>query len=110
MAKPSLQASDEGIQLAEQALTLSGLNKKGLSEAVGCSRQPVTNFFKGVAIDQGLFVRLCDRLSLDWQQVAGLGSPSEVAHVMPKLGTENLSVGSADVDELVRSLRQRKLT
>ncbi|MEO1389636.1 MAG: NACHT domain-containing NTPase [Cyanobacteria bacterium J06634_6] len=106
MAKPSLQASDEGIQLAEQALTLSGLNKKSLSETVGCSRQPVTNFFKGVAIEQGLFVRLCDRLSLDWQQVAGLGSPSETAHVMPKLGPEKLSVGSADVDELVRSLRQ----
>lgn len=75
MAKPSLQASPEGRQLAAQTIRLSGLTKKGLSEAVGCSRQPVTNFFKGVAIERGLFVELCDRLNLDWRQVAGLTTP-----------------------------------
>ena len=81
MAKPSLKASPQGQQRAEQSLMMAGLTKKGLSEAVGCSRQPVTNFFKGVAIEQGLFVRLCDRLNLDWQIIAGLTSTSTAERI-----------------------------
>lgn len=103
MAKPSLQASKEGQRLAAQSLKLSGLTKTSLSDAVGCSRQPVTNFFQGVAIEQWLFLRLCDHLDLDWQVIAGLAQTSESVTVMPKVG--ELSAAE-DIDELVRSLRQ----
>ena len=102
MAKPSLQASNEGQQLALQSLKLAGLTKKSLSNAVGCSRQPVTNFFKGVAIEQGLFLRLCDRLDLDWQRVAGLSQPSESVTAAPET---NVAVEQG-IDEVVRSLRR----
>ncbi|MEL7333398.1 MAG: NACHT domain-containing protein [Cyanobacteria bacterium J06560_2] len=115
MAKPSVSASEAGRQLAEQSLKLAGMTKKGLSEAAGCSRQPVTNFFKGVAIEQGLFVELCDRLQLDWQTVAGLSpSPMAVA-VTPRLGhamvanaseADGLAVDGLAIDGLVRSLRK----
>ena len=101
MAKPSLRASPTGQQSAEQALKLAGLTKKSLSEAVGCSRQPVTNFFKGVAIEQPLFIELCDRLTLDWQTVAGL-TPTET-----KPPAQEPSVSSPQtIDQIVHQLRQ----
>ncbi|MGB3789799.1 MAG: NACHT domain-containing protein, partial [Phormidesmis sp.] len=106
MAKPSLQASEEGRRLAAQSLKLSGLTKTSLSSAVGCSRQPVTNFFQGVAIEQGLFLRLCDRLALDWQVVAGLAQTPESVTVTPKLDELNELDAVEDIDGLVRSLRQ----
>jgi transcriptional regulator with XRE-family HTH domain len=72
MAKPSLKASELGIQAAKQSLTRSNWTQKDLSEQIGCSRQPITNFFKGGAIAQSLFIRICDRLGLDWQAIADL--------------------------------------
>lgn len=72
MAKPSLKATPQGIQLAKQALTRAGWVQRDLSQLVGCSRQPITNFFKGEAIAQSIFLKICDRLDLAWQTVAGL--------------------------------------
>ena len=108
MAKPFYKLSEEGRRLAVQSLKLSGLTKTDLGKAVGCSRQPVINFFKGVAIEQGLFLRLCDRLALDWQVVAGLARTSDSVVVMPKLGELKQSdeLDLEDIDGLVKSLRQ----
>ena len=104
MAKPSLSASKSGQQLAEQALKLSKMTKKGLSESIGCSRQPVTNFFKGVAIEQPLFVALCDRLDLDWQTIAGL-----IDITIPLSTPEIISPpepSPIEIEPLVQQLRQ----
>ncbi len=76
MAKPSLKASEQGIQTAKQALTRTNWTQKDLGELIGCSRQPITNFFKGEAIAQPLFIRICDRLGLNWQAIAGLPTPT----------------------------------
>ncbi|MGB3295451.1 MAG: NACHT domain-containing protein [Phormidesmis sp.] len=103
MAKPSLRASSQGQQLAEQSLRLAGLTKKSLSEAVGCSRQPVTNFFKGVAVEQPLFIELCDHLTLNWQQVAGLTSPAETK-MLVKVPSDVSSPQT--IDQIVQQLRQ----
>jgi len=70
MAKPSLIASPQGILAAKQALTSAGWTQKHLSALVGCSRQPITNFFKGEAIAQPIFMQVCVFLNLDWQAVA----------------------------------------
>ena len=72
MAKPSLKASPIGIETASQALVAAGLMKKDLVALVGCSRQPITNFFSGKAIAQPLFMSICDRLKLNWQAIADL--------------------------------------
>ena len=118
MAKPSLRASETGRALAAQSLQLLGLSKTALASAAGCSRQPVINFFKGVAIEQGLFLKLCERLDIDWKVVAGL-IKSENVKVMPKLAeigdrtaaavaapTDKTLIDSLHIDALVRSLRQ----
>jgi hypothetical protein len=63
--------NDTPTQLAKQALMRAQWSQKVLSETIGCSRQPVTNFFNGKAIEQTIFIRVCDRLGLDWQAIAG---------------------------------------
>ena len=87
MAKPSLAASPEGVQLAKQALVKLGLMQKQLIDSVGCSRQPVIKFFKGEAVLQPIFIEICDRLSLNWQEVADLvvheSLPEEKAYLQP---------------------------
>jgi len=99
MAKPSLKASETGLQLAKQALMRAQWSQKVLSETIGCSRQPVTNFFNGKAIEQTIFIRVCDRLGLDWQAIAGFAeAPGSSVNAAGAVG-----VG---LDALVQSLRQ----
>ncbi len=79
MAKPSLKASPEGVVTARAALQRAGLTQQVLRVQVGCSRQPITNFFKGAAIAQPLFISVCEQLGLDWQAIADLpDSPAPV--------------------------------
>lgn len=87
MAKPSLKASQRSIQTAKQALTRISWTQKDLGELIGCSRQPITNFFKGEAIEQSLFIRICDRLGLDWQEIADL--PTHPAETLPQNSGQN---------------------
>jgi predicted NACHT family NTPase/ribosomal protein L12E/L44/L45/RPP1/RPP2 len=96
MAKPSLRASATGIQRVKHALTNFGWTQKELSALVGCSRQPITNFLKGEAIAQSLFISICDRLGLDWHAIATL---EPIAKPLPP--------GTQAIDTLVQKLRQR---
>ena len=113
MAKPSLSASLQGQQIAARSLKLAKLTKKELAVAVGCSRQPVTNFFKGVAIEQPLFVRLCDRLDLDWQAIAGLSalaSEPTAADLSEPAIERLLPEATESVESLVSTTAPRQLT
>ncbi|MDJ0633547.1 MAG: NACHT domain-containing NTPase [Xenococcaceae cyanobacterium MO_188.B29] len=103
MSKPSLKASPQGIQIAKQALTITGLTQKNLCMAVGCSRQPMTNFFQGKAISQTIFREICDRLNLDWQEIAGLAKPS--AKISPVQTSQ--SDRQTDLDNLTQKLRKQ---
>ncbi|MBD1873469.1 NACHT domain-containing NTPase [Nodosilinea sp. FACHB-131] len=103
MAKPSLRATSQGVEMASQALTRMGLTQARLAEQVGCSRQPITNFFKAEAISQTIFMQICDRLGLDWQAIAGLANPIAIApNPVPHPTVTQLSL-----DTLVQTLRQQ---
>ncbi|MBE9138341.1 NACHT domain-containing NTPase [Nodosilinea sp. LEGE 07088] len=102
MAKPSLRATPPGVELAAQALTRAGLTQARLAEQVGCSRQPITNFFKGEAISQAIFMQICDRLGLDWQAIAGLANPPTLAPSPPAVAIPQLGL-----DAQVQTLRQQ---
>jgi predicted NACHT family NTPase/tellurite resistance protein len=104
MAKPSLVVSQDCLPAVKQALKRTELTQKELGITVGCSRQPITNFFRGVAIAQTLFVKICDRLGLDWQEIAGIAKGNEIA---PSQGDPVYLLD--DLDALVRSLRQKTL-
>jgi predicted NACHT family NTPase len=96
MSKPSLKASPLGIQSAKQALTQAGWTQRDLCAMIPCSRQPITNFFKGSPIAQSLFMQICDRLGLDWQAIADL----------PALPLPFPTSASPDIQTLVQRLRQ----
>ena len=109
MAKPSLKASSTGVLAAKQALTKLGCTQKDLSALVGCSRQPITNFFKGEAIAQPLFISICDRLGLDWQEIAALTAYVPTTPITSKpsqLGEQN----TTELNVLVQKLRQAGYT
>lgn len=72
MARPSLQASPQGIQLAKQALTSQGLMQKDLVTQLGSSRHPVLRFFTGKPVEQETFISICSKLELNWRKIAEL--------------------------------------
>ena len=110
MAKPSLTATVQGVETAKQTLQKAGMTQKKLCDSVRCSRQPITNFFKGEAISQELFVKICDRLNLDWQIIAGLKTFDAEKEI--ELNSSNSLIASqldlaADIDVLVSKLRSQ---
>jgi len=69
MARRALRASPEGIKRAETALTKHKLTHERLAEELVITRQPVNKFFAGVGIDSKIFVQICERLGLNWQEI-----------------------------------------
>lgn len=108
MAKPSLKASQTGVQAAKRVLIKTGWTQKDLSALIGCSRQPITNFFKGEAITQSLFISICDRLNLNWQEVAEL--PRHPAQPFPPNPIQSNQDERIEIDALVQNLRQKMHT
>ncbi len=72
MARPSLTPTPTGLAVARQALSKKGLTQVELARELHCSRQPVSNFFGGRAIEQKIFTAICERVGLDWQEIAGM--------------------------------------
>ncbi|MEL7521947.1 MAG: signal transduction protein, partial [Cyanobacteria bacterium J06553_1] len=108
MAKPSLKASEAGVQTAKQTLKITGMTQKELARQVECSSQPVTNFFQGKAIDQNLFIKFCDRLNLEWQEIAGLTqvtTPQFIENKAEAKQKSELQEESPDIPSLVVKLR-----
>lgn len=107
MAKPSLTASSQGVEIAGQALLRAGQTKEDLRKRVGCSRQPITNFFQGKAIAQSIFIQICDCLGLNWQEITHLPLyPTHSASIIsPQPDQANQSENS--LDRLVQALRQQ---
>lgn len=104
MAKPSLRGTPQGVEVAGQALTRAGWTQAHLAELVGCSRQPITHFFKGEAISQTIFMQVCDRLGLDWRLIAGLAEPSNSVANSPIISVPE---PQPNLDALVQTWRQR---
>ncbi|MBW4565459.1 MAG: NACHT domain-containing protein [Mojavia pulchra JT2-VF2] len=69
MTRRSLQASAEGVSKAEAALIRNSLTQQGLAGELGISRQPVTKFFQGKPVDRYIFVTICEKLNLNWEEI-----------------------------------------
>ena len=98
MARPSLTPTPSGLALARQALSQKGLTQVELVRDLHCSRQPISNFFSGRAIEQRLFIAICNRVGLDWQEIAGMKTIAFPAVEVIKSG---------DIQLLVRQKRQQ---
>jgi predicted NACHT family NTPase len=91
MARPSLTPTPSGLAVARQALSQKGLTQVELVRELHCSRQPISNFFGGRAIEQRLFIAICNRVGLDWQEIAGMKTiASPVVEVIQPKNTQSL--------------------
>lgn len=94
MVKRSLNASKSGIKRAETALTDMGLTQQLLADALDITRQPVSKFFNGKPVSRDYFVRICQKLKLEWQSIA---IDEEIPVDKDK---------SSEVDDLVEEIRE----
>jgi predicted NACHT family NTPase len=123
MTGRSLQASPKGIQLAKQALITKRLRQKDLIGFVCQSRQPIGNFFTGKPVDREIFVGICERLGLNWQEIADLPKVGLTSPPAPLLQGEGSPVppfasregglglaypNSIDIDSVVQQVRQQR--
>lgn len=70
-----------------------------LANNLGITRQPVSKFFAGERIDPKIFVQICERLGLNWEEIAGLSQDAS-------LKEEDCGKG-IDINTLVQEARQR---
>lgn len=97
MSRRSLQASAKGISKAEAALIRNSLTQQGLAGELGISRQPVTKFFQGKAVDRYIFVTICEKLNLNWEDIVKPSSFPE----------EEASASISQIQVLVQNVREK---
>ncbi|MEH2452455.1 NACHT domain-containing NTPase [Nostoc sp.] len=93
----SLCSSLEGIQKAKRALIGCSLTQKALAEDLGITRQPIGKFFTGKPVDRNLFVQICDKLDLEWEEIVA----EPVSE--PEVNQDN----SIDIDAIVQGVREK---
>ncbi|MFP4122257.1 MAG: NACHT C-terminal helical domain 2-containing protein [Coleofasciculus sp.] len=98
MVERSLRASPEGRKTAKTALIGCRLTQQQLADALGVTRQPIGKFFKGKPVDRELFVRICEKLKLDWQAIAQKDD---------ELEAEQNRNAASDIDALVQEIRKQ---
>jgi predicted NACHT family NTPase len=69
MTGRSLSCSPEGIKKAKRALIRCCLTQKALADDLEVTRQPIGKFFTGKPVDRNLFVQICERLDLEWEEI-----------------------------------------
>lgn len=100
MSDQSLIATETGIKLARIALTSKKLTqeKLALDEKISITRSTASNFFVGKPVDRQIFVKICEKLEINWQEICGqLKLQSEQADE-----SENI-----DIEALVKLARER---
>ncbi|MEH2297893.1 MAG: NACHT domain-containing NTPase [Nostoc sp.] len=97
MSGRSLCSSPEGIQKAKRALISYSLTQKALAEDLGITRQPIGKFFTGKPVYRNLFVQICDRLNLEWEEIVA----EPVSE--PEVNQDN----SIDIDAIVQTVREK---
>ena len=70
MSRVSLTASSEGIEKAQIARIGKTWTYEELSEELEITKQPIVKFFNGRPVDKKIFVQICQKLELDWQEIA----------------------------------------
>ena len=99
----SLVATEQGVQMVEEALTDIRYSKQKLANEIGVTIQTVRKFFKCLPIDRHIFSAICTKSGLDWRDVSSL------ATVEPKQRPVSLPSSNAQVeyDRMLRSASQR---
>ena len=102
MAKRSLQASTQGIQLARKAFSRKGWTQEQLAYEVGLkTRQAVGRFFACQPVDRRVFTEICFQLDIEWEDIADLPQDDDLLD----LPTEDQETSTINIDALVAEVR-----
>ena len=103
MAKRSLQVNERYIEQVSKAFIGLGLTQKDFAETrLQISRSTVSNFLRGKPVNRENFIRICESLKLDWEEITGLKtSRAEDTYPTNRQKTET------DLSELVNQLREQ---
>jgi hypothetical protein len=94
----SLKIHPDRIEGVKLSLKRNGFpNQKLLAEDVGLAISTVNNFLNGKPVDYYSFNSICDRLNLDWQQIADWGE-DEFAAVPNPIPSGSMPVGGVSID------------
>ena len=100
MSNRSLNASPQGQEKLRKALERRNLTQKSLSyegDVDGIAAWSTINrFFNGKPVQRQLFIRICDELNLDWQDIATF--PEEELTPLDKLWLQLIEIGSPTED------------
>lgn len=78
MSKRSLKVAPQYIQRVKDSFNRSSFpSHQALATEAGFSRDTVTKFLNGRQIDRLNFIELCEKLELDWQEIAGKQSVTD---------------------------------
>ncbi|MEH1808138.1 MAG: helix-turn-helix transcriptional regulator [Nostoc sp.] len=99
MSGRSLSCSPENIQKAKRALIRYSLTQKALADELEVTRQPIGKFFTGKPVDRNLFVQICDRLDLEWEEI--IAEPASEVKVSPDNSID------VDIDAIVQEVRNK---
>ncbi|VEP12645.1 NACHT domain family protein (fragment) [Hyella patelloides LEGE 07179] len=108
MAKRSLQVHEEYLQKANSAFNVLGLTQENFAETrLNISRSTFCKFLTGKSIDRENFVKICQALKLDCEEITGIkegrvGIAHPTESTKSKEATENI-----DIKALVTQLRQQ---
>ena len=75
----SYRATKDGFEIAEKALKLKGWTHEYLAGSVGCTRQTIGRFFARRPVEKRFFQDMCNKLELEWGEIAELEPEKEQA-------------------------------
>ena len=98
-------ATPEGVERAEKALARLGFGSKAnFAKSIFISRSTVTKFFGRKPIQLDSFQRICEKLTLDWKEIAELPSEESLTSVASQ--ERRLSEVDEDMRSISTSTRQ----
>ncbi|NEQ58411.1 MAG: pentapeptide repeat-containing protein [Moorea sp. SIO4A1] len=96
--KLTITASSKGIEKAEKALIRLGFESKSkFAKSQFIGRSTVTKFFQSQPIQLDSFKRICQALTLDWKEIAGIADENQ---------SELLSINDGSSSELLEGVEQ----
>lgn len=96
--KITLSANEQGIQRAEKALLRLGFGTKtNFAKANILGRSTVSKFFTGKPIQLDSFQKICEILTLNWQEIANIYQPPIVV-LVGDISTTGIVLGLVQVD------------
>jgi predicted amino acid-binding ACT domain protein len=94
----SIKASERGLVLMDQARRQRGWRKQESEwmKAAAVSPASVKRFWLGQAIKQETFIALCEAIGVDWQEIAGIDTTTDVPGVVEKM--KHLFIRTVELD------------